>query len=145
MRFIIILLLLSSVIAGVVGVLYVNSDLDPMDENGIIVRQTTINKLGLTDDQLAKIKNFDVGMDIQEKDAWGKIKTIYQKEKEALLSQNPSQPAVYGYSKEISDLQSELAEKKLEYFLKIKEVLKPNQFKKLLHLEMEGFSRDCKE
>jgi len=116
-----------------------------MDENGIIVRQTTINKLGLTDDQLAKIKNFDVGMDIQEKDAWGKIKTIYQKEKEALLSQNPSQPAVYGYSKEISDLQSELAEKKLEYFLKIKEVLKPNQFKKLLHLEMEGFSRDCKE
>ena len=136
MRFIIILLLLSSVIAGVVGVLYVNSDLDPMDENGIIVRQTTINKLGLTDDQLAKIKNLDVGMDIQEKDAWGKIKTIYQKEKEALLSQNPSQPAVYGYSKEISDLQSELAEKKLEYLLKIKEVLNPNQFKKLLHLEM---------
>ena len=49
------------------------------------------------------------------------------------------------YSKEISDLQSETAEKKLEYFLKIKEVLMPNQFKKLLHLELEGVSHDCKE
>jgi len=116
-----------------------------MDENDSVVREKTIKKLGLTDDKLSKIKNLDIGMDIQEKDAWEKIKTVYQKEKEELLSQNPSQPAVYGYSKEISDLQSEVAEKKLEYLLKIKEILNPNQFKKLLHLEREGFSHDCKE
>ena len=131
MRFLIILLLLSSVIAGVVGVLYVNSDLDSMGENDLVVRQKTI-------------KNLDVGMDIQEKDAWGKIKMIYQKEKEELLSPNPNPPAVYGYSKEISDLQSEMAEKKLEYLLKIKEVLKPNQFKILLRLELNGYFNDCK-
>jgi Spy/CpxP family protein refolding chaperone len=96
--------------------------------------QKIAKNLELTPDQQAKLKDLRADMGKQNKATREKIKTIREKEKEELLIPNPSQPALYGYAKEINDLQGAMAEKRLEHLLKVKEVLTPDQFKKLLSM-----------
>jgi Spy/CpxP family protein refolding chaperone len=132
MRSKMVLLIMASLIAGIVGVVYVQADMDTTSSKGNMMLEKMTKKLGLTPDQQAKLKDLRTGMASRNKDTWAKIKTIREKEKQELLIPNPSQPTLYGYAKEINDLQGAIAEKRLEHLLKVKEILTPDQFKKLL-------------
>ena len=134
MRLNIILLIMASIIAGIVGVVYVSADIaGGIEENAKIAKKLDLNK-----DQQAKLKTLWTNLAAQNKDTQSKIKVIREEEKKELLSQNPSQPALYGYAKEINDLQGAMAEKRLEHLLKVKEILTPYQFKKLLSIRFHG-------
>lgn len=134
MRYKIILLVMASLIAGIIGVVLVSADTDTSHAKGKLMWQKMSEKLGLTADQQTKLKDLRVDMQKQTEDTWKKIKTIRGKEKDELLVPNPSQQALYGYAKEINDLQGVMAEKRLENLLKVKEVLTQDQFKKLLSM-----------
>jgi Spy/CpxP family protein refolding chaperone len=133
MPFKLIILVLVSLMAGVIGVMYVSADNDTSYAQGKMWQKMAKN-LGLTPDQQAKLKDLRADMGKQNKITRDKIKTLREKEKEELLIPNPSQQALYGYAKEINDLQGAMAEKRLEHLLKVKEVLAPDQFKKLLSM-----------
>jgi len=135
MRLNIILLIMASIIAGIVGVVYVSADIASggIEENAKIAK-----KLDLTKDQQAKLKTLWTSLAAQNKDTQSKIKAIREEEKKELLSPSPNQQALYGYAKEINDLQGAMAEKRLEHLLKVKEILTPDQFKKLLSIRFHG-------
>ena len=130
----IILVVMACLIAGIAGVVFVHADTDTSWAKGKQMWQKMSEKLALTPDQQAKLKDLRTDLRKQTKDSWEKIKTIRGKEKDELLVPNPSQQALYGYAKEINDLQGAMAEKKLEHLLKVKEVLTQDQFKKLLSM-----------
>ena len=134
MPFKLIILVLVSLMAGVVGVMYVRADIDTSHAQGKAMWQKITKNLELTPDQQAKLKDLRADMGKQNKISRDKIKTLREKEKEELLIPNPSQQALYGYAKEINDLQGAMAEKRLEHLLKVKEILAPDQFKKLLSM-----------
>ena len=134
MPFKLIILVLVSLMAGVVGVMYVRADIDTSHAQGKAMWQKITKNLELTPDQQAKLKDLRADMGKQNKISRDKIKTLREKEKEELLIPNPSQQALYGYAKEINDLHGAMAEKRLEHLLKVKEVLTPDQFKKLLSM-----------
>jgi Spy/CpxP family protein refolding chaperone len=138
MRFNIILLIIASIIAGIVCVVLVSADITSGGIEESAVRQKIAKKLDLTQDQRAKLKILGTGLTAQNKDTQNKIKDIREQEKKELLSPSPSQPALYGYAKEINDLQGAMAEKRLEHLLKVKEILTPDQFKKLLSIRFHG-------
>jgi Spy/CpxP family protein refolding chaperone len=135
MRLKILFIVVASLIAGTAGVVYVNANTDSTGVRGKMMWQKMTEKLGLTADQQAKLKDLRVDMRKQNEDTWAKIKTIRDKVKNELLASNPSQPALYGYEKEINDLQGAMAEKRIEHLLKVKELLTPDQFKTLLSMK----------
>jgi Spy/CpxP family protein refolding chaperone len=134
MPFKIMVFVMVCLMAGVVGVMYVRADIDTSHAQGKAMWQKIAKNLELTPDQQAKLKDLRADMGKQNKISRDKIKTLREKEKEELLIPNPSQQALYGYAKEINDLQGTMAEKRLEHLLKVKEVLTPDQFKKLLSM-----------
>jgi periplasmic protein CpxP/Spy len=134
MPFKIIILVMVSLMAGVVGVMYVSADNDTSYAQKKLMWQKVTKNLGLTTDQQAKLKNLRADVGKLNKVTRDKIKTLREKEKDELLVPNPSQQALYGYAKEINDLQGAMAEKRLEHLLKVKEILTPDQFKKLMSM-----------
>lgn len=134
MHYKIILLVLVSLIAGIMGVVFVSADTDTSRAKGKIIWQKISEKLGLTPEQQTKLKNLRIALQKQTKDTRENIKTVREKEKDELLAPNPSQNVLYGYSKEINDLHGVLAEKRLEHLLKVKEILSQDQFTKLLSM-----------
>jgi Spy/CpxP family protein refolding chaperone len=95
-------------------------------ENGIVL------ELGLNVDQNAKLKTLHSEMKIAHKEHIEKIKALREKSREELLKPKPDKTVLYGFAGEIGALQKIMAEKEADHLLKIKAILTPEQFDKLL-------------
>jgi Spy/CpxP family protein refolding chaperone len=61
-----------------------------------------------------------------------KMKALRDKSKEELIKPSPSKDALYAFAKESGELRQSMAEKEADHLLKVKTVLTPEQFTKLL-------------
>ena len=95
-------------------------------------------ELGLNEDQKAKLK----AIHSENKDAFKKyaesIKSIRLKIKDELLKQNPSQQVLDTYARQLGDIHAEIAKAHQQRLLKVKGILTPEQFSKLLTMEANG-------
>jgi Spy/CpxP family protein refolding chaperone len=89
-------------------------------------------ELGLNADQKTKLKALREEMKTVRKDHMEKMKALRDKSRDELLKAAPAQAVLYGYAKEMGDLHTVMAQKEADHLLKVKAVLTPEQFKKLL-------------
>ncbi|HAJ79058.1 MAG TPA: hypothetical protein DCO75_04740 [Fibrobacteres bacterium] len=89
-------------------------------------------ELGLTADQNTKLKTLHSEIKIAHKEHIEKIKALREKSREELLKAKPDKTILYGFAGEIGALQKIMAEKEADHLLKIKAILTPEQFDKLL-------------
>jgi Spy/CpxP family protein refolding chaperone len=92
--------------------------------------------LGLNTDQKAKLKDLRAEMQTMRKDHNEKMKTLREKIKDEILKDFPSKSALNGFAKDIGNLRAIMAQKEYEHLLKVKLLLTPEQFKKLLSKEL---------
>lgn len=93
------------------------------------------NDLGLTDDQKEKLKAVhQEGRDMRHKDMEA-LKTLRQKMKEELLKPSPSKATLDGYATEMGNLSKRMTQARTDHLLKVKSILTPEQFSKLLDKE----------
>jgi Spy/CpxP family protein refolding chaperone len=90
-------------------------------------------QLNLTEDQKAKLKALRGGAKDFRKANFDKMKSVLDKSKEELLKEAPSRDVLYGYAKEMGDLQKALSEHMADQMLKMKTVLTKEQFQKFLN------------
>jgi len=93
-------------------------------------------ELGLTADQKTRLKGLREEMRDARKNNFDKIKAMREKSREELLKASPDKSALYGYAREMGELHREMAEKETDHMLKVKGILTPDQFKKLLSKNM---------
>jgi len=93
-------------------------------------------QLKLTDDQKAKLKDLYKDMKQIRTDYAEKAKALREKAKTELLKSNPSKAVLYGYAKELGDLDRVLAEKRADHFLKAKTIFTADQFTKIVDMQM---------
>jgi Spy/CpxP family protein refolding chaperone len=99
--------------------------------------------LGLSTVQKAKLKDLRIEMQAMRKDHFEKMKVMREKIKEEILKESPSQTALHEFAKDIGNLRMLMAEKESEHLLKVKAILTPEQFKKLLSKELwQGADND---
>lgn len=91
-------------------------------------------ELGLNEDQRSKIKALHEGM--KEKRATDRetMKNVKKKIKEELLKDKPNRSTLTSLSKEVADLTFKKTEAWADHLLKVKEILTPEQFKKMTDL-----------
>ena len=90
-------------------------------------------ELGLSADQKTKLKDLREEMKGVRKEHMEKMKAILDKSKEELLKASPKKEVLYGYAKQSGDLRRIMAEREVDHLLKVKAILTPEQFKKLLN------------
>jgi len=91
--------------------------------------------LNLTDDQKAKLKTLHDEMQQVRKKHFDAVKKVRDKIKDELLKDSPSQKTLHGYAGELGELQKQMTKERSDHLLKVKKLLKPDQFKKLLDHE----------
>jgi Spy/CpxP family protein refolding chaperone len=89
-------------------------------------------ELGLSTQQKAKFKEFREEMRDVRKAHMEKMKALLDKSKEELRKPSPSRDVLYAYARESGELRRVMAEKEADHMLKVKAVLTPEQFNKLL-------------
>jgi len=89
-------------------------------------------ELGLSTQQKAKLKEFREEMREVHQTQMEKIKALREKSKEELLKPVPSRDVLAALAKESGELRRVMAEKEADHMLKVKAVLTPEQFAKLL-------------
>ncbi len=94
-----------------------------------------IKELGLTDDQQTKLQLLKLDAKKERVLHYAEVKKVRDKVKTELLKEKPSKSVLDGFSVEIGKLHGELSKKRMVHFLKVKEVLNKEQFKKLLSKE----------
>ena len=113
----------------------------PPKSDGQNDHQKVWAELNLTSDQKAKLKDLHAGMQQTRKEYFDKVKALRQKSKDELLKDKPSSSLLYGYAKELSDLDRVFAEKRVDHLLKVKQILNTDQFSKLVNKEWSGERR----
>ena len=96
----------------------------------------TFDDLGLNADQKAKLKDLRTEMQTMRKDHNEKMKALREKIKDEILKDSPSKTALNGFAKDIGNLRAIMAQKEYEQLLKVKLILTPEQFNKLLSKEL---------
>lgn len=89
-------------------------------------------ELGLSSQQKAQLKSMREEMRGVRKEHIKKMKELRDKSKEDLLKPVPSRDVLYSYARESGELRRIMAEKEVDHILKVKAVLTPEQFIKLL-------------
>jgi Spy/CpxP family protein refolding chaperone len=89
-------------------------------------------ELGLNTDQKAQLKALHEEMKNSRKDHMEKMKALREKSRDELLKAAPKQATLYEYAKEMGTLHTAMAQKEADHLLKVKAILTPDQFKKLL-------------
>ena len=89
-------------------------------------------ELGLSADQKAKLKDLREGMKTVRKENMEKMRELVDKSKDELLKPTPDKDALAALAKESGELRRAMTEKETDHLLKVKAVLTPDQFKKLL-------------
>jgi Spy/CpxP family protein refolding chaperone len=93
-------------------------------------------ELGLSTQQKSQLKELRETMREAHKDQMQKMKALRDKSKEELLKPVPSKDALYAIAKESGELRRVMAEKEADHLLKVKVVLTPEQFNKLLSKDL---------
>ena len=96
------------------------------------MEQHMVQELGLNKDQQVKMKSLHADMKNIRKEHGDRMKVIMDKSKNELLKDSPSRAVLYGLAKEMGDLRTAMAKKEADHLLKLKTILTPEQFKKLL-------------
>ena len=89
--------------------------------------------LGLTADQQERLKALRPEMQAIRKEERDRMQVIMDKSKVELLKPSPDRVVLYGYAREMGALRTEMAQKEADHLLKVKAVLSPEQFAKLLN------------
>jgi Spy/CpxP family protein refolding chaperone len=92
-------------------------------------------ELNLTADQKEKLKALREEMKPARKEMMGDMKSIREKAKTELLKSNPNKGALADLARQTGDAHKKMADKEQEHLLKVKAVLKPEQFEKILTRE----------
>lgn len=93
------------------------------------------NNLDLTDDQKTKLKTLHDEMQQVRKKHFEAVKKVRDKIKDELLKDSPSQKKLHGYAGELGELHKQITKERSDHLLKVKKLLKPDQFQKLLEHE----------
>ena len=91
--------------------------------------------LNLTDDQQTKLKALHDEMMTIRKKHMEAVKTVRDKMKTELLKSDASQNTLYGYAGELGELHKQMTKDRTDHLLKVKKVLTPEQFSKLVEKE----------
>ncbi|MBN1309302.1 MAG: Spy/CpxP family protein refolding chaperone [Chitinispirillaceae bacterium] len=91
--------------------------------------------LNLTEEQKGALKTLHQEMRTIREKHMDAVKSVREKIKNELLKSDPSQSTLYGYAGELGELHKQLSRNQGDHFLKIKKVLTPEQFAKLLEKE----------
>jgi Spy/CpxP family protein refolding chaperone len=89
-------------------------------------------ELGLSVQQKAKLKELREEMKGIHKAHMEKMKSLLDKSKEELMKPVPSKDVLYANARQSGELRRVMAEKEADHLLKVKAVLTPEQFGKLL-------------
>ena len=105
--------------------------------------------LDLNGDQKDKLKALHNEMQQIRKKHFGSVKTVRNKIKDELLKDSPSKKTLHKYAGELGELHKQMTKERSDHLLKVKKLLKPDQFKKLLEHERRmgkgkfGHKGDC--
>lgn len=99
--------------------------------------------LGLTDDQKVKLKELHQEIVALRDKNFETVRAIRTKIKDELLKESPSTTQLDSYASEIGEIHKEIARQHNNHLLKVKAVLTPEQFSKLVSKETGGFEKFC--
>ncbi len=91
--------------------------------------------LNLTKEQQAQFKTLHEEMKGMREKHMEAVKTVREKMKVELLKAEPSQNTLYGYAAELGELHKQMTRDRSDHLLKVKKVLTPEQFSKLVERE----------
>lgn len=91
--------------------------------------------LNLTKDQKEKLTSLHEALNGSHKQVFDQMKALREKIKAELLKQQPSKQVLDGYVAQFGDLHKQLAQKRIDHMLRVKAILTPEQFAKLLSRE----------
>ncbi len=97
-----------------------------------------IAELNLTADQQEKLKAMHKEMIAAAKPLFDQMKAIRDKVKEELLKAGPSKQILDGYASRLGDLNKQMVQNMNEHLLKVKTILSPEQFSKLVNFDWMG-------
>jgi Spy/CpxP family protein refolding chaperone len=129
-------MLIIAVIAGIAGSAIAGQD-SCGGVRGKNFREKMAKELGLSADQKEKLKELHKTMRDVRKEHMEKMKALLDKSKEELLKPAPSKDTLYEYARASGELSRIMAEKEADHFLKVKAILTPEQFKKLLRKDFD--------
>jgi len=91
--------------------------------------------LNLTEEQQNKLKVLHGEMMGLREKHMAAVKTVRDKMKTELLKSAPAQKTLYGYAEELGNLHKQMSKDRTDHLLKVKKVLTPEQFSKLVEKE----------
>ncbi len=94
-----------------------------------------IEELNLTKDQKEKLKALRQEMQPLREKHMESIKAVKDKIKAELEKPNLSEGILYGYAGEMGELHKQMAKDRIDHLLKVKKILSPEQFSKLIEME----------
>jgi len=92
-------------------------------------------ELNLNDKQKEELKKLHDEMQEVRKKHREAVKTVRDKMKAELLKKESSQNVLYGYAGELGELHKQMTKDRTDHLLKVKKVLTPEQFKKIVEKE----------
>jgi Spy/CpxP family protein refolding chaperone len=97
-------------------------------------------KMGLTDQQKTDLKGLREEAKGLHKTTFEKTKAVRDKIKAEMLKTSPDQNVLNGYADELGQIEKEVNRQRFAHLLKVKAILTPEQFQKLLDMgpPMEG-------
>jgi len=95
-------------------------------------------KLNLTADQQGKLLALHKEKNAEAKPLFDQMKAIRDKVKAELLKSEPSKQALDNFASQLGDLHRQLVRNMNEHLLKVKAILTPDQFSKLVNFDWMG-------
>lgn len=98
-------------------------------------RQQMFADLNLTAEQQQQLKALHDEMKSMREKNMESVKTVRDKMKAELLKADASSNVLYGYAAELGELHKQMSKDRCDHLLKVKKVLTPEQFAKLVEKE----------
>jgi Spy/CpxP family protein refolding chaperone len=92
-------------------------------------------ELGLSTQQKSQLRELRKEMRDFHRSQMDKMRALRDKSKGELLAASPNKEILYGFAREMGELRRVMAEKEADHLLKVKAVLTPDQFEKLLKMD----------
>jgi Spy/CpxP family protein refolding chaperone len=92
-------------------------------------------ELNLTAEQKEQLKALREEMQPIREKHMESVKAVRDKIKAELLKSDPSQNTLYGYAGELGELHKQMTKDRTDHLLKVKKILTPEQFSKLVERE----------
>ena len=97
-----------------------------------------LKSLNLNADQQAKLKALRGEMKPVREATMEKVKALHEKAKVELLKATPGKAELENIARQLGDAHRDMALKEQEHLLKVKAILTPEQFEKILSIPMKG-------